>query len=151
MGRNDKCRYQRNCAFSDKKRKRAAWNKRKDKTMNLDTQANLAQSDNGSIEWLEEYECRNGVFYMNKMIKNLRLVEIMIATGRKVQVKKMKAPTVLRRSCPLDIAVVLHHSCFFPQSSTASFRPSEKASPEYLCYKEVNQNNSKRSNQLGEI
>ena len=36
MGRNDKCEYQRSCAFSFQ-RKRAAWNKRKDKTITLDT------------------------------------------------------------------------------------------------------------------
>ena len=41
MARNDKRKYQRNCAFSFK-RKRTAWNKRKDKTMTLDTQVNLA-------------------------------------------------------------------------------------------------------------
>ena len=54
MGRNDKCKYQRNCAFSFK-RKRTAWNKRKDKTMTLDTQENLAESDKRSFynqkEW----------------------------------------------------------------------------------------------------
>ena len=48
MGRNDKRKYQRNSAFSFK-RKRAAWNKRKDKTMALGTQANLAESDKGSF------------------------------------------------------------------------------------------------------
>ena len=48
MGRNDKCKYQRNCTFSFK-RKRTAWNKRKDKTMTLDTQVNLAESDKGSF------------------------------------------------------------------------------------------------------
>ena len=57
MGRNDKRKYQRNCAFSFK-RKRTAWNKRKDKTMPLDTQVNLAESGKGSFyvqrEWLEE-------------------------------------------------------------------------------------------------
>ena len=41
------------------RRKRAAWNKRKDKTMALDTQTNLAESDNGSFcnqrEWSEFY------------------------------------------------------------------------------------------------
>ena len=66
MGRNDKCKYQRNCAFSFK-RKRTAWNKRKDKTMTLDTQVNLAESDKGSFynqkEWLEEYEYGKGMFY----------------------------------------------------------------------------------------
>ena len=54
------------CAFSFK-RKRAAWNKRKDKTMTLDTQVNLAESDKGSFynqkEWLEEYEYGKGMFY----------------------------------------------------------------------------------------
>ena len=66
MGRNDKRKYQRNCAFSFK-RKRTAWNKRKDKTMTLDTQVNLAESDKGSFynqkEWLEEYEYGKGMFY----------------------------------------------------------------------------------------
>ena len=41
MGRNDKCGYQRDCTFSNKKRKKAAWNKKKDKTMTVDTQVNL--------------------------------------------------------------------------------------------------------------
>ena len=49
------------------KRKRAAWNKKKDKTMTLDTQVNLAESDKVSFynqkEWLEEYEHRKGMFY----------------------------------------------------------------------------------------
>ena len=45
MGHNGKRKYQRNCAFSFK-RKRAAWNNREDKTMTLDTQVNLAESDN---------------------------------------------------------------------------------------------------------
>ena len=66
MGHNDKRKYQRNCAFSVK-RKRTAWNKRKAKTMILDTQVNLAESDKGSFynqkEWLEEYEHGNGMFY----------------------------------------------------------------------------------------
>ena len=66
MGHNDKCKYQRNCAFSFK-RKRTAWNKRKDKTMTLDTQVNLAKSDKGSFynqkEWLKEYEYGKGMFY----------------------------------------------------------------------------------------
>ena len=57
MGHNNKCKYQRNCAFSFK-RKRTAWNKGKDKTMTLDTQVNLAKSDKGSCynqkEWLEK-------------------------------------------------------------------------------------------------
>ena len=48
MGRNGKRKYQKNCAFSFK-RKRKAWNKRKDKTMILDTQVNLAESDKGSF------------------------------------------------------------------------------------------------------
>ena len=66
MGHNDKRKYQRNCAFSFK-RKRAAWNKRKDKTMTLDTQVNLDKSDKGSFynqkEWLKEYEYGKGMFY----------------------------------------------------------------------------------------
>ena len=48
MGYSDKCKYQRNFAFSFK-RKRAAWNKRKDKTMTLDTQVNLAESDKSTF------------------------------------------------------------------------------------------------------
>ena len=47
MGRN-KRKYKKNCAFSFK-RKRAAWNKRKDKAMTLDTQVNLAESGKGSF------------------------------------------------------------------------------------------------------
>ena len=66
MGRNDKRKYQRNCAFSFK-RKKTAWNKRKDKTMTLETQVNLAESDKGSFynqkEWLEEYKYEKGMFY----------------------------------------------------------------------------------------
>ena len=66
MGRNDKRKYQRNCAFRFKK-KRAAWNKRKDKTMTLDTQVNLTESDKGSFhnqkDWLEEYEYGKSMFY----------------------------------------------------------------------------------------
>ena len=41
MGRNNKGRYQRDCAFSNKKRKKAAWNEKKDKAMAVDTQVNL--------------------------------------------------------------------------------------------------------------
>ena len=66
MGRNDKRKYQRNCAFSFK-RKMRAWNKRKDKTMTLETQVNLVESDKGSFynqkDWLEEYEHGKGMFY----------------------------------------------------------------------------------------
>ena len=66
MGRNEKRKYQKNCAFSVK-RKRTAWDKRKAKTMILNTQVNLAESDKGSFynqkEWLEEYEHGNGMFY----------------------------------------------------------------------------------------
>ena len=51
-------KYQRNCAFSFKK-KRIAWNKRKDKTMALDTQADLSESDKSPFckqrEWSEFY------------------------------------------------------------------------------------------------
>ena len=50
-----------------KKGKRTAWNKRKDKTMTLDTQVNLAESDKGFFynqkEWLEEYGYGKGTFY----------------------------------------------------------------------------------------
>ena len=66
MGRNDKRKYQRKCAFSFK-RKRTAWNKTKDKSMALDTQVNLAESDKGSFynqkEWLEEPEHEKGMFH----------------------------------------------------------------------------------------
>ena len=66
MGHNDERKYQRNCAFSFK-RERTLWNKRKDKTMALDTQVNLAKSDKGSFysqkEWLEEYEYGKDMFY----------------------------------------------------------------------------------------
>ena len=47
------------------------------------------------------------------MIRTVRLVKIMIATGRKVQVKKMKALTVIQMSYPLHIAVVSYFSWFF--------------------------------------
>ena len=72
MGRSDKCKYQINCAFSFK-RKRTAWNKRKDKTMTLDTQVNLEESSNkGSYynqkEWLEEYEYGKGMFYSEYVV-----------------------------------------------------------------------------------
>ena len=63
MGRNGKRKYQRNCAFSFK-RKKTAWNKGKYKNMTLDT---LAESDKASFynqrEWLEEYEYGKGMFY----------------------------------------------------------------------------------------
>ena len=69
MGRNDKRKYQRNCALSFK-RKRSAWNKRKDKTklcLLTHERVNFAKSDKGSFynqkEWLEEYEYRKGIFY----------------------------------------------------------------------------------------
>ena len=66
MGRNHKRKYQRNCAFSFK-RKRTAWNKRKDKTMTFDTQVRLAESGKGYFynqkEWLEKYEYGKGIFY----------------------------------------------------------------------------------------
>ena len=66
MGRNDKRKYQSNCAFSFK-RKKTAWNKRKDKTMTLETQVNLDESDKGSCynqkECLEEYKYGKGMFY----------------------------------------------------------------------------------------
>ena len=63
MGRNNKRKYQRNRAFSFK-RKRTAWNKSKNKNMTLET---LVESDKGSFynqrEWLEEYEYGKGFFY----------------------------------------------------------------------------------------
>ena len=95
-------------------------------------------------------------FIVNAMMKRtIRLVKIMTATGKTVQVKKIKALTVIWKSYPLHVAVVLYFlgflSFFSIQSSTTSFRLCEKVSPEYLWYKEVNQNNSKRSNQPGEI
>ena len=66
MGRNDKRKYQRNCAFSFK-RKKTAWNKRKDKAMTLETQVNLAESDKGSFynqkQWLQEYKYGKGMFF----------------------------------------------------------------------------------------
>ena len=66
MSRNDKRKYQINCAFRFK-RKRTAWNKRKYKTMTLDTQVNLAERGKGSFynqkEWLEEYEYGKRMFY----------------------------------------------------------------------------------------
>ena len=58
------------------------------------------------------------------IVKAGRLVKIKIATGRKVQVKKMIALTVIWGSYQLHEAFVLS-SLFFPlfhQSSTASFR-----------------------------
>ena len=62
MGRSDNRKYQRNCAFSFK-RKKTAWNKRKDKA----TQVDLAESGKGSFynqkQWLEEYEYGKGMFF----------------------------------------------------------------------------------------
>ena len=67
MGRKDKRKYEKNCSFSFK-RKMAAWNKRKGKTMALDTQVNLAESDKGSFhnqnKWLEEYEYGKGTCFI---------------------------------------------------------------------------------------
>ena len=46
---------------------RTAWNQRKDKTMTLDTQVNVDESDKGSSynqkEWLEDQEYGKGMFY----------------------------------------------------------------------------------------
>ena len=76
MGRINKCKYQINCAFSFK-RKRTAWNKRKDKTMTLDTQVNLAESDKSSFynqkEWLEKSEGR-ACFIVNMVMSSGRLL-----------------------------------------------------------------------------
>ena len=48
------------------KRKRTAWNKRKDKSMTLYSQENLAGSGKSSFynqkEWLDEYEYGKGMF-----------------------------------------------------------------------------------------
>ena len=41
MGCKEERRYQMICGFSNNKRKKTAWNKRKDKTITLDTQVNL--------------------------------------------------------------------------------------------------------------
>ena len=64
--KNNKRKYQRNCTFSFK-RKRTAWNKRKNKTITLDTQVNLAKNDKGSFynqkEWLQGYGYGKGMFY----------------------------------------------------------------------------------------
>ena len=50
-----------------KEKGQTAWNKRKDKTMTLDTQVNLVENYKGSFynqkEWLEEYEYGKGMFY----------------------------------------------------------------------------------------
>ena len=76
MGRINKCKYQINCAFSFK-RKRTAWNKRKDKTMTLDTQVNLAESDKSSFynqkEWLEKTVGR-ACFIVNMVMSSGRLL-----------------------------------------------------------------------------
>ena len=60
------------------KRKRTAWNKRKDKTMTLETQVNHAESDEGSFynqkEWLEEYEYGKACFIMNTGTTSGRLL-----------------------------------------------------------------------------
>ena len=76
MGRINKCKYQINCAFSFK-RKRIAWTKRKDKTMTLDTQVNLAESDKSSFynqkEWLEKSVGR-ACFIVNMVMSSGRLL-----------------------------------------------------------------------------
>ena len=76
MGRINKCKYQINCAFSFK-RKRTAWNKRKDKTLTLDTQVNLAESDKSSFynqkEWLEKSVGR-ACFIVNMVMSSGRLL-----------------------------------------------------------------------------
>ena len=63
MGRNER-KYQRNCAFRFK-RKKTAWNKRKDKTMSLETQVNLTSKGSfyNQEQWLEECEYGKGMFY----------------------------------------------------------------------------------------
>ena len=67
MGRNNKGRYQRDCAFSNKKRKKAAWNEKKDKAMAVDTQVNL--------------EYGKSVNIMN-MVKTVLLVKIKRLGGK---------------------------------------------------------------------
>ena len=70
IGRSDKRKYQRNCAFSFK-RKWTAWTKRKDKNYGSLHIANLAESDKGSFcnqrKWSKFY-------YGEFMIKSNLLV-----------------------------------------------------------------------------
>ena len=81
MGRNDKRKYQRNCAFSFK-RKKTGWNKRKDKTMTLETQVKLAESDNGSFynqkEWLEEYDGYNDDLWTSASIFSNKFANVLV-------------------------------------------------------------------------
>ena len=76
MGRNNKCKYQVNCAFSFK-RKRTARNKRKYKTMTLDTQLNLVENDKSSFynqkECLEKSTGRE-CFIVNMVMTSRRLL-----------------------------------------------------------------------------
>ena len=48
------------------------------------------------------------------MIRTKHLVKVVIAIGRKVQAKKMKALTVIRRRNLLDITIISSFYCFFP-------------------------------------
>ena len=96
-------------------------------------QVDLPESGKGYFyiqrEWLEEYEYGKDMFYSEY--------------GDDKNYTSNTMPTAY--SCRI---------VFFPlflRSSIASFRPWEKASPEYLWYKQVNQNNSWRRNHLGEI
>ena len=61
MGCNDKCKCQRNCAFSFK-RKRAAWNERKDKTMTVET-------GRSSRKW------QRFLLYSERMVRGVRVWE----------------------------------------------------------------------------
>ena len=65
MGRNVKCKYQRNFSFSVKERGQHGI--REKVKLWLLTQVNLAVSDKGTLynqkEWLEEYEYGQGMFY----------------------------------------------------------------------------------------
>ena len=92
MGRNDKRIYQRNCALSFK-RNRTQWNKRKDKTMTLDTQVNPAEWQRFLLYSERRVSMGETCFTMNT---------VMMKTIRQTQ-------------CPLHIAVV-SYLCFFPFS-----------------------------------
>ena len=101
-------------------KKKAAWNKRKDKTMTLETQVNLAKSGKRSFYilrvWLEEYEYGKGVFYSE------------YSDDKNYTSNKM--PTAY--SCRIAFFLVFP---LFLQSFIASFRLWDKTAPEYLWYK----------------
>ena len=116
------------------------WNKIKDKTMSLNTQVNLAESDEGSLEWLEESEYGKGIFFSGCNDKNSTSSEVNVGGGRKVQLKKIKALTAIWRSYPLHIAVVSYVSCFSSFSPIVYyfFHAMRKGFSRVLWYKEVN-------------